>query len=176
MQFGLKEFLLFVSLASVALCGMAMGGVASAVAESLIWMLFAISLITAAVARGLLQSRAIGFIIPVCIYALPLFVLAENEFDPYGGKMPTTQISKHAFELMAHREWINQLTGERMPADFDPYANNNPSFYVKESLSRLEFMRSAHVLWALLFGFVGAQLAVWLHKATRSTEARERAA
>ena len=174
MQYGLKEFLLFVALAAAGFCGMAIGGVGASIAISLFSISFTFALIAAFVARGLFQSRAIGFILPVMIYGSSLLVLADSEFDPYSGKIPTSKITKHAFELMSDQDWIDGSTGEPMPSNFDPYANNNPKIYLSESLSRSEFMCSAHVLWAVLFGFLGAQFAVWLHRSTRTSEANAR--
>ena len=49
-------------------------------------------------------------------------------------------------------------------------ANNQPVALHQESPDRTNFMRVAHVLWALLFGYAGAHFAAFVYRRRAARE------
>ncbi|MEX2138316.1 MAG: hypothetical protein WD894_03595 [Pirellulales bacterium] len=127
--------------------------------------------IVAFVGRDELRAAAIGFLVPVIVYAASIFAVGSSELDPYEGKLPTTKLIQPAFRLIVRAEWVNVMTGEPMP-DYDP---TNPGPYgaigpagppvgLKETPDRTIFMSVAHALLAMVFGYAGSKFAVYVYR------------
>ena len=120
-------------------------------------LVFMAAAVVALVDRGSRQAFAIGFVVCASIYAT-LFAMApkNRELDPYEGKFPTTRLMQPLFVTITTARWLYADTGEEIQK-YDP---SDPSFVGlsvihSESPSRENFMSVAHLLWTLLFGYVG---------------------
>jgi hypothetical protein len=156
----------------------------------------------AAVDRGPRQAAAIGFVLWAGVYAYLMTTGAgiayvrQSELDPYEGSLPTTQILRPLFEAIVQRRWIDSVTGQEIP-NYDPNQPIPPSNSgglggggfaggmgmgggmgwpasptMAETPAREDFMAIGHLLWLLLFGYVGARLArgIYPHRVSRHNE------
>lgn len=183
-RFSLRHLLGLVAYCALALTALKFAGpVWWTVLTSVAMLVFAAALVFVFIERGPQQAAAIGFVLSCALYGLLLFFVeltqsdASDQFDPfsYSPALPTTMAMRPVFQAVSGGYWTDAATGQRIP-DFDP-ANPGPynvqgsgvfkpgagfaSFH--ERPPRLDFMRIAHLLWALLFGYVGALFAGFVY-------------
>ena len=91
-QISLREGLVLIFVAGLALTGLLSGGITGTLFQLLAFALTATFAITVFVARGRIRSFSIGFVIPILLYAVALFVAGNPELDPHEGKLPTTAL------------------------------------------------------------------------------------
>jgi hypothetical protein len=144
---------------------------------------FLVAVIVAVVGRGPGQARAIGFVLCVGIYAVLIWSAQvgrgngqNRELDPYEGRLPTTKLLKPLFEKLVARTWFDSFTGNEVP-NYSPPPGVGVSgmgiggaMYVRESPDRGQFMAIGHLLWAVLFGYLGCRFAVWVAARRRQQE------
>lgn len=131
------------------------------------------SAIVAFVGRNSIQALAIGFLLPVIVYAATILAVGKSELDPYEGKLLTTRLLRPVFGLMVKTTWTDMSTGQVVP-DYDPGKDPNrvdfggvvaaPTMAFSESLDRPAFISLGHVLFAMLFGYAGAKFAFVVHR------------
>jgi hypothetical protein len=170
-QFTLRELLFAVLFVALGLASLRAGG-----ALASIMMLLAIVLtmglaIIAFVGRGELRAFAIGFSIPVLIYAVTVVVIGPNEFHPYRAQLPTSRILAPIFGAVVDQKWIDTQTGEVVP-DYDPsvgdpFAGRDVRF--SEQPDRQTFMTVGHVLIGMFFGYAGGKFAVLIYRRRENT-------
>lgn len=183
-QFSLRELLLFVLVAAIGLTALKIGGTVASLV-----MLLAVAVTTgiaivAFVGRGEVRASACGFVIPVIAYTATVFAVGKGEFDPYEGKLPTSQLLSKAHVAIAESMWIDAFTHEVFP-DYDPTTDPNRNFggglggggvgggrmmTQIQSPDRPTFMSLGHVLFGLLFGYAGAKFAVAIHRSQQSAK------
>ena len=180
-RFSLRHLLALVAAVAVALAALKFAGdVWWTVLSTAALVVFLAAAVIAFMERGGRQAAAIGFVVCAGIYGTLLFVVQlwhdgrSGEFDPYEGILPTTKIMFPVFQATVTNTWTDSATGEIIP-DFDP-ANPGPynvsgSFFSGQQYAkhqeipyRTDFMRVAHLLWAVLFGFVGGWFAGFVYR------------
>ena len=169
-QISLREGLVLIFVAGLALTGLLSGGITGTLFQLLAFALTATFAITVFVARGRIRSFSIGFVIPTLLYAAALFVAGNPELDPYEGKLPTTALILPLFQNLVRSEYVNVSTGE-VVKDFDPAKNPGMGggglgmgvIRLREVPDRSTFMPVAHSLLALVFGYAGAKFALFIH-------------
>ena len=142
--------------------------------------------IVAFVGIGAVKAYAIGFLLPVVIYAGCVVIAGHNELDPYDGKLPTVPVLRFAHQQLVTKTYIDPFTGKPMP-DYDPAAHDHsrmgsggtgmesvpmgggmggfmPGPSLLEIPDRPTFMTLAHTLLALIFGWLGSQFAVHVYR------------
>jgi hypothetical protein len=173
-QWSLRELLVLVLFVGLALASFPLaGGIVWSVTVMLSFFLCTGMAIVAFVGRHEQQAFAIGFVIPVVTYACVLLVMGQNELDPYNGKLVTSQALRPVFESVVTRKWVDLLTQKEVPND-DPRVITQQAggmvtsgVGLSESLDRPSFMGFGHLLFALVFGYVGGKFAVAVYRRQR---------
>lgn len=173
MKFTIRELLLMVSYAGVALTALRLGGVFASVVVLLFSIVTLGVAIIAFVGREQGKVFAIGYLVASVLYGGVHFASGSNELEPYSGRLATTRIIRPLFEAMAVGTWVDSETGEEIP-NYDPSAD--PARYggggmssgasmvtYKEAVDRSTFMTVAHMLFAALFGWLGGKFALYVH-------------
>ena len=170
LQVSLRELLLFVLFAAIGLASLGGGELMGSILVMLAIFATMAAAIVAFVGRNSVQAFAIGFLLPVLVYAAVVLAAGESELDPYTGKLPTTRLLRPMFRLMVKTTWTDMSTGQVAP-DYDPETvDPNPVNFgapmmgASESLDRRTFTSLGHVLFAMLFGYAGAKFAVAVHR------------
>lgn len=144
---------------------------------------FLAAAVVAVVGRGPGQARAIGFVLCVGIYALLLWSAKvgngqNRELDPYDGRLPTTKLLKPVFESLVVRTYIDAFTGKEM-TNYNPppgtVLGNSGTIISQETPDRGQFMAIGHLLWAVLFGYLGSRFAAWVDRRRRVRDSSEAA-
>ncbi len=178
-QLTIREFLLLVVFVAVGVAGLTTGGLFASLVIGVAIVVTTAIAIVAFVGRNRLRFWAIGFLIPVIVYASTVLAVGSSELDPYGGKLPTTKLLQPLFELVVKREYVNLITGDLVP-DYDPATNagsggggfaGSPISMSLETPDRTTFFSLGHVLLAMICGYAGAKFAVWIDRG-QSTERR----
>ena len=128
-------------------------------------LVFLTALVAVLVDRGSRQAMAIGCAVCMATYGVLVWSSADREFDPYSGRLPTTQIMKPLFQAIVAVTYHDMNTGKLL-ADYDPSSapTNAPlNVYSLESPDRGQFMLISHLLWALLLAWFGARVACALY-------------
>ncbi|HEX5103743.1 MAG TPA: hypothetical protein VFV87_08040 [Pirellulaceae bacterium] len=172
LRISLLELLLLLAAVAVGCAALKYAGeVWWIVLSSALLVGFLAAAVVAVVGRGPGQARAIGFVLCVMIY-MPLIWAApldtSRELDPHAGRLPTTKLLGAIFESIVSRKQVDMATGQ-------PVANSNSGYsgaypptlgysmtLTQESPDRGQFMAIGHLLWALLLGYLGSRLAVWV--------------
>ena len=173
-QLTLRELFLLVMFAAAGIASLKLAGMVAASFLLLTILLCMWMAITSIVDRGIRQTFAVGFVLCVAMYAAIVVSSSRNEFDPYGGQLPTSKLLLPPFNVIVARTWIDVTTGKEIP-NYDPSQNamgpgggmfggGGPMASLKEVPDRPTFMSIGHVLWALLFGYVGAKFATFIYK------------
>ena len=152
--------------AGLGLAGLSAGGVLASIVVGISIIVTTGFAIVAFVGRDQLRSFAIGFLIPVIGYAATVLAIGASELHPYQGRLPTTKLFGRVFRLVVKQQYVNLETGETV-TDYDPTAvqlGTGPTIVPSETPERTTFMSLAHVLTALMFGYVGAKFAVWIYR------------
>jgi hypothetical protein len=175
-QLTIRELMLDIVFVGIGFAGLVAGGVMAAIflgGALIVTIAFAI---VAFVGRDESRAAAIGFLVPVIIYAASILAIGHSELDPYGN-LPTTKLIQPAHRLIVRQEWINAMTGEALP-DYDPttapkfggggvgglYTVGGAPVGMKETPDRTTFMSVAHALLAMVFGYTGSKFAVYIHR------------
>ncbi len=170
----LRELFVLVTILAVCCAALMFAGVWAAVFFGIAQVALVGMAIIAFVDRGSRQAYAIGFTLSAIIYAATVLVAhagSGGELDPYSGFLPTTKLLAPAFTLVAQRTWIDLATGKEVPNYIPPKASAGggmgggmgTSVGLRESLDRRAFMTVGHVLWALVFGYVGGCFGRWTY-------------
>jgi hypothetical protein len=188
LRFSLREF--FLSVAAVAVSCAALKYANESWLSTITFFMILATMAAAIIAlvdRGPRQASATGFVVAVCIY-VALLNGRSSEFDPYEGTLPTSQLLRPLYAVMSNTWYIDQASGKRVASsDLPPesiivtsVSGGDAAFaagvgggmlvrgqrtgYVQwETVSRAHFMRIAHLLWAILFGYVAAKFARWVY-------------
>jgi hypothetical protein len=177
LRVSLRELLVAFALIGVGCAALKYAGEAWWMVLSAVMLVgFLAAVIMAVVGRGPGQARAIGFVLCVGIYGVLIWSAQigrgngqNRELDPYEGRLPTTKLLKPLFELLVVRTWIDTFTGKEVPNYNPPPEDGNPGmgFFPgamgsRESPERGQFMAIGHLLWAVLFGYLGSRFAAWV--------------
>ena len=168
-QFTIREGLVLVFVSGFAIASLSSGGIVASLFLTFAMALVAIFAISAFVGRIELRTYAIGFIVPVFLYSLILFMFGASEFDPCEGKLPTTKLMRPLFEGMVTNEYIDQ--SGRVIKDFDPSKTpisgggfGPPAITFRETPDRITFMSIAHTILAMFGGYHGGKFATFVGK------------
>lgn len=174
-QLSLRELQGLVVFSAVGIAALMQGGILTSILLSIAIVVATAFAIVACIAHGNLRTVAIGFLVPVIVYAAMLQALGPLELDPYEGRLPTTKLMLPVFELVAKHEYRDLSSGEILYR-YDPakYGRSNGGFgastvAVHESPDRMHFMSSAHVLFAMMCGYCGAKFALWIAQRQQPT-------
>ena len=154
---------------ALGISGLSVGGLLASIVTAIAIVASTALAIVAVVGRKELRSFAIGFLIPVVAYSAMLLSIGKSELDPYAGKLPTTKLIRPAFEMIVKIEYVDFTTGEALP-DYDPAANPGlggggfGGVGIREIPDRSTFMSLAHVILAMICGYIGAKFAVWIDR------------
>jgi hypothetical protein len=174
-RLSLRGLLLFVAAAAVGSAALRFANdwwLAGAVGALLITITTAA--IVAVVGLGARKAGAAGFTIAAGIYLFLALLFsagylprnANPEFDPYIGRLPTTQLLRPAF-AMTVSYWTTDLrTGEELPSKPPLNPRQLVSFsgvLIRERPDRGHFMQIGHCLWAMVMGFLGSRFAQFVH-------------
>lgn len=164
LRFSLRELLLLLAFVAVGCAALRYaGGLWLLGLSSGVLLLFMGAAVLAAVDRGHRQAQAIGFALCVAIYGVlfwstsSLMNAEQNpELDPQTGRLPTSKALAPLFEAIVKRSYYDEMTGKEtaLPA---------PGFggaYIRETPDRGQFMATGHLLFALMFGYLGSRLAL----------------
>ncbi len=175
-QFSLRELLVLTVFAALGLAALKFTGVAGGVLQAVSALVLMGLLIVACVDRGRRQAFAIGFVVPVVVYTIMLSLGGSKEQNFRWSRMFTTKLTGVAFESMVIRTFLNSDTGEILPEE--NFRNYTPggfgigsSVNVHESIDRGEFLLSGHILWGMLFGYLGGKFAVFVYVRRQSDDA-----
>ena len=172
-QISLRQVLFLVLFVGLGLAALRAGGVIAWITTSVAILMTMCFGIIAFVARDTLRAFAIGFLVPVVVYAATVMAIGPLEFDPYEAKLPTSRLLLPLFQAMSKQTWTDISTGKVVP-DYDPA--NDParanaggtafgsSISLAESPDRATFMTVGHILIAMLLGYAGAHFAVFVHR------------
>jgi hypothetical protein len=165
-QLTLRELLLAVLFIGLGCAALVAGGVMATIFLGGALIITTAFAIVAFVGRDETRAAAIGFLVPVIIYAASILAVGSSELDPYG-HLPTTKLIQPTHPLIVQQEWINAMTGEPIP-DYDPTtAITGPGFLqvsLRETPDRPTFMSVAHTLLAMVFGYAGSKFAIYIHR------------
>jgi hypothetical protein len=170
-QLTIRELMAIVLFAATGLAALSRGGLFASIVIGAAIIITTAFAIVAFVARAEFRSFALGFLIPVVTYSAAVLSIGKSELDPYEGMLPTTKLLKPCFELLVNREYVNLMTNQPVP-DYDPTANTGlggggmggSPVGMRETPDRPTFMSLAHVLLAVMFGYIGAKFAVWVDR------------
>ena len=167
-QLTLRELLLGILFLGLGCAGLVAGGVMATIVLGVELIIIMGVGIVAFVGRDEARAAAIGFLVPVVVYAASIYALGSSELDPYDGKLPTTKLIEPAFRVIIRKEWINAMTGEPVPG-YDPTkapvgGGGFASVGLKETPDRTTFMSVAHALLAMLLGYAGSKFAVYVYR------------
>ncbi|MEM8864736.1 MAG: hypothetical protein AAGF31_04240 [Planctomycetota bacterium] len=188
MRFSLREMLLVVTIASLAVPALYFANPwVEALVAGATAVLLAGAAIRSLVCRGIRQAAAVGFVVPALLYGVALATSATHselggvsyrEMDPYNGRLLTTKSMRYPYEwTTSQRSYYIDSGGKRtksQPDDYDPYnagggglgfggigGGGGPRFVGLPD--RDDFMPIAHCLWTLLFGYAGMKYASWVY-------------
>lgn len=148
-KFSSRELLVVFTFITLGLVSLRTGGFVVSIT-----VFFAIALgmcmaITAFVGRGQQQAFAIGFSIPVIIYAAILIAVGGSEFHSGFERLPTSRFLHLMYEaIIKPNRWMQTFNSFEYPT----------------------FMTLGHLNFALMFGYAGARFAVTLHGNQRTMQ------
>lgn len=196
-RFSLRELLGLCLLSGLGLSALTIGGLFGSL-MMLVAIVFVMSMaIMAFVGKQTLQAFAIGFLMPVVVYGISIWSLGWNEMNLGLGKLPTSKLLSTLFQAVVKTEpvpvnanggWVPppatayyapaQPNGTPAPvvATTPPTVSNGPipgMLAGIESIDRQEFMTLGHMLFAMLFGYVGAKFSVVVHRSQEREISKE---
>ena len=116
------------------------------------WVLFLVALVAALVDRGPRQAWAIGAVSWMAVYGVLLLS---------GVPLPTSDALQQAYRVFAEEAAANPRVYPLL-TQYGPQGDLNVVL-TELSPSYDSFARNGHLLWALLFGYLGARLATWVY-------------
>jgi len=167
----IRELMLIVLSVAVAIAGLRSGGILA----SLVIGVSAITTVCIAIVAFVGHRRArvssIGFLIPVLAYAMVVNVAGDSEIQLSKGVLPTTQLLWPAYKAIVRVNYSDQFTGQFLPDDDIRIVQRNSQtiggmggVMVHEMPVRESFASLAHLLFAMLFGYVGSKFALWVNR------------
>lgn len=178
-QWSLRELLVVVLVAGLGLASLRLGGVVGAITILLAIVLCMALGIVVFVGRREPQAFAIGFLVPVIVYAAIVLVAGRYELNPHIGVLPTTRAMSPIFESMVARTDVNIKTGQEVPElkaqdaiGATSQGGGMATVGLSELRDRKTFMLLAHTLMGLAFGYVGGKFAVFVYRRQRREPAR----
>lgn len=171
LQFTLRELLVVIAFAALGLAALAKGGIVGAITVSLAVVVTMCLAIVAFVGRREKQAFAIGFLIPVVMYAAVVLAVGKSELDPNFALLPTSKLLRLIYSAIAKQTWVDEFTG-KVIVGYDPTkVSSLPSGFgytapmrLVESLDHGAFMSIGHILAAMTLGYAGAKFAVLVHR------------
>jgi hypothetical protein len=163
MRFSVRELIVLIAFFAFGIASLRAGGVLASITGFAGIVLIMALAITAFVGTGRLKSFSIGFILPLVVYAATVLLAKTNELDPYEGRLPTTQVLRYAHQVLVRKIWTDLKTGNVIP-DFDITKNPNRPVALDEYPDRSTFMPLAHMLLAMLIGWIGGKFALYIHQ------------
>jgi hypothetical protein len=178
---SLRELFAIVLFFAMGLAALKTGGVLAGLILIVAGLLSMAMAIVAFVGIGAPKAYAVGFILPVTIYAVCVAIGGQNELDPYDAKLPTAHMLRYAHQKLVTKAYIDPVTGKVIP-DFDPAAQARSSTItggmmgmsgfgpgiigpsLLETPDRPTFMLLAHTLLALILGWLGAKFAMRVYR------------
>ncbi len=178
-QWSLRELLVLVFFVGLASASLPLaGGIVWSVTLMLSFFLCTGLAILSFVSRRELQAFAMGFVIPVVVYAGVVLALGQSELDPYSGKLLTSHALRPVFELVVTRKYVDTETGKEIP-NYDSriavgggMGGSMSVVGLSEDLNRPTFMGFGHLLFALAFGYVGGKFALAVYRRRKRDHAR----
>jgi hypothetical protein len=181
-MFSLRTLLLAVAVAAIGLAGLTTRNVWwSSVMSTLTLASVAAAIIGTIVCRGQLRFFAIGFAIFASLY---LYAVFSKVFQPFAGTLLTTRLVASSWQALdvprpkrssgATDRYIGYgIVGSAELPEIGLASYANTPEWQEYSYQVHSFFVVAHCLWAMLFGFLGALLAVHLARnpVTRHAEA-----
>ena len=135
--------------------------------------------IIAFVGRDQPKVFAIGFLLPLLVYAATVLAAGSNELDPYDGRLPTTIALRYAHQALVTTTWTDSATGKVVP-DYAPAKDPNwgsgggafggPSMMIHEHPDRPTFMSLAHFILAMMMGGIGGKFAVFVYRTQNASQ------
>lgn len=130
-------------------------------------LLFMASAVVAFVGKGNQRALAIGFAVCFAIYGAVVFLSPANELNVARGRLPTTKVMRQIVTPMVAPDRDEQPS-------FDAFErqrrrlNDDEGRVVMGGMVILpehsDLLRIAHLLWALLFGFLGSIFAGFVYR------------
>jgi len=150
-------------------------------------LLFMAATVVAFVGKGNQRALAIGFAVCFAIYGAVVFLSPANELNVVRGRLPTTKVMRPIVESMAppgrddpvpttmdSTMQQNVDTGFSIGVDFERAPTNTRPTFTTSATTRNGFpgvlpehsdlLRIAHLLWAMLFGFLGSIFAGFVYR------------
>jgi hypothetical protein len=190
-RMSLRELMAFFLIVAIALTTLKF---ASAVWQVLMitlamFVLFA-AVIVALVDRGERQAFAIGFAVVLICYGVLISFAGANftnsnganvEFDPWGGRLPTTWMLRYIHRAIGSDYWVDS-TGKVIP-NYDPSTAGPTTVAVVggfgtlsanfvEDPPRENYMPIGHLWCALLLGYAGGWFAKWVYVRREADKSR----
>lgn len=189
LQFSLVELLALILVAGLGAAALKTGSVMFAVLLQSAFWLFGGAAAVAIFSRKAPRAFAVGALIGMTIYVVPVLYAGESELDPYETKLPLTQPLLSLFAAMEAEAWVHEPTGERFSAwttevtqstDLVAGGFSQPHTLLPdgrvvtmiEDPPRLEFMLSAHALLAIASGYLFGKFAAVVYRAERKRRDR----
>jgi hypothetical protein len=184
LQFSLVELFALILVAGLGAAALKTGGVMFAVLLQSAFWLFAGAAALAIFSRGSGRAFAVGALIGMTIYVVPVLYAGESELDPHETKLPLTQPLLSLFAAMKAEAWVYEPTGERFSVwttevtqSTDLLAGGFSQTHTMlpdgrfvtliEDPPRLEFMLSAHSLLAIASGYLFGKFAAVIDRRRR---------
>lgn len=169
----IRELMLIVLSVAIATASLISGGIFASAVIGISSMASVCLAIVAFVGHGRARVGSIGFLIPVLAYASAVNVAGDSEMQLSNGVLPTTQLLWPAYRAIVRVNYTDPFTGETLPEDNARVVQQNSGAFggmggvmVHETPVRESFASLAHVLFAMLFGYIGSKFAIWINRET----------
>lgn len=177
MSFSLRELLLLVFVAAFGLASFSIQSWAASLFLLHTILLLIGLLIVALVGYGDWRTFAIGFVAAGACYAAIIWFAQETELNPWKGQLLTTNAMGPLHNAINETTWVDVFTGQ--PVSAPPPGSAGGGFgaagsgVARQSHDITLFTRTGHVLFTLLFGYLGGKFAIYIHRrsAPLNTEA-----
>jgi len=156
-RFTVRELLVIIAFAAMGIAALRIGGNLATTYMACVGVLCVGLIILALVGIDRNCAFAIGFTVPSLLYIGLVALSDKREFDPYAGRLPTSQLFRPIFASLSSTIYKDVVTEEIYP-DYEPSsrftsaAGNRISAYL--SLHPSIFMMTAHATSALLLGLI----------------------
>jgi len=176
MKISVRGLLLAVACLAFALGAIRSGGVLAGVMIAGIGVFVTALLIVVLVARDGRRVRAIGFLVPFCMYVGVHYASPGNESDIFNSaRFASSRSLQPLFLAIRSTVWVDYHTGLQV-TDFDPAAEPERIYdglvvpragmVTEESVpDPVVFGLTSHLLAAVCLGLVGSKFALYIHNA-----------
>jgi hypothetical protein len=181
MRISLREFLSIVLATALMIASLSVGGVVASITAFIGIVALMATAIVAFVGYGQPRAFAIGFLLPIVVYAALILIAGPTEMDLYDGRLPTTQMLQPIHNLLVKRTYT--YGGKVIPKeDVKNYSTTSggggmmgaPTLGFTEVPDRNTFMSLAHGFIGIVLGWIGGKFAVFIyHSKTRASQGDE---